>query len=587
MLHHAGRFVATVALYVALVVWLTWPLARNVSTHLPATILPCDFDLLYMGSILAHESRALAAWGKGFTDFPIFHPARGALFYGDTGFGALPYFMPVFLASGNPTLALNLLFIGCVALSAAALHEVARCWTGLWLAGLVAGVTFLTTRWVLWNFIPGAPSYSVLQYFPFVIALSAAPPRSASAALLLASLIVVQCLTDVVYVAGAVLTPLLLLSLVRLARRSTRASGGWTLAAVGVAALLLSPIYVQHVRARAALGSGASTAWTLAMIPYFDRLPSDLRGLLAPTAIPAAALVLIAVGTGVQLLSRSRSLYRRVWLNAAFWAVVGCYISLKPVVYLGRIRFALPPQQLLANLTFYSVVRVPMRLGVASLMGLALLAALAFAACTNAIEQRLRSPSTARAASGMLALATLAAMYASYDTGILNSSPHDKKALPPVYPLAEAINSDSPLMQILGRTRGPLLEVPASDRGPMQLGENARAMYRAIFHRHPVLNGYSSYAPDTFPTTIALAARLPDAAALQGLVEHTGLEYILVHLDELQGNRGSAWRLTAKERARTDLWPVVRWGGDLLFAVAQPPAAELAPAGGRDDGQAP
>jgi hypothetical protein len=162
----------------------------------------------------------------------------------------------------------------------------------------------------------------------------------------------------------------------------------------------------------------------------------------------------------------------------------------------------------------------------------------------------------------------LAVMYVSYDTGhgVLSQQP----PLPPLYPVVEAISPDSSIMQTLARTRGPLLELPVAGRLQLSPELNARAMYRAIFHRHPLINGYSSYWPKSFPASLALAERLPDRNALQGLVERTGLEYILVHMGQMPSGHEIPWRLIAKNRVRTDLWPIGRAGKDLLFAVAHP-----------------
>ena len=63
----------------------------------------------------------------------------------------MPLFAPVYLITGNPTLAGNLAWLGGVALTATALHLVVRSWSRLESAGAVAGFTYLTTRWVYWD----------------------------------------------------------------------------------------------------------------------------------------------------------------------------------------------------------------------------------------------------------------------------------------------------------------------------------------------------------------------------------------------------------------------------------------------------
>jgi len=61
--------------------------------------------------MLSHESRALAA-PSTLLDAGIYHPAPRTLFYSTLSAGLLPYFAPTFLLTGNPTLALDLAFLG-------------------------------------------------------------------------------------------------------------------------------------------------------------------------------------------------------------------------------------------------------------------------------------------------------------------------------------------------------------------------------------------------------------------------------------------------------------------------------------------
>src|SRR5262245_10643350 len=105
----------------------------------------------------------------------IYHPAPDALLYGPPAFGAVPYFGTVFASTGNPALALNLLFLGSAVLAAALVHAVVRWWTGAAAAGFVAGCTFLASRWLFWDFGPTAPQFAVVFYLPLVVDLACAP----------------------------------------------------------------------------------------------------------------------------------------------------------------------------------------------------------------------------------------------------------------------------------------------------------------------------------------------------------------------------------------------------------------------------
>lgn len=228
----------------ALVAFLTWPLVRQLNTHLPATSGACEFDPLYMGWTLAHQSRALLTAPATLSDGGIYQPTANSWLYGETSSGALPLFLPVFLVSGNPTLALNAVFLAGVALTAVALQAVVLDWTGSWLAGLVAAWTFLTTRWVLWEHLPCAPSHAMLPALPLIIALASRRVLGVRAWLGLLLLVILQCLTNLVYVAPVVLATLTVLAVVRLARapRSGAALG----AVIAAAVLALAPLYVAH-----------------------------------------------------------------------------------------------------------------------------------------------------------------------------------------------------------------------------------------------------------------------------------------------------------------------------------------------------
>jgi len=114
------------AFYLAGVAWLTWPLAGSLSSALPCPTRIFMHDIYYSTWVLAHESHALLTAPWRIADANIFHPTPSALFYGPAALGALPLFAPVFLATGNPTLAINLTFLVGLALTGAAMHVVVR-----------------------------------------------------------------------------------------------------------------------------------------------------------------------------------------------------------------------------------------------------------------------------------------------------------------------------------------------------------------------------------------------------------------------------------------------------------------------------
>jgi hypothetical protein len=579
----ARRAGAVVVLYAGIVAWLTWPLAAHLATSLPDTVIACRFDTLLSAWTLAYQSRALVTAPSTLPDANIYYPARHALFYGDPGFGALPYYLPIFLLTKNPALAINLTWLGCVVLTACALHLVVRRWTGSHLAGLVAASTFLTNRCVLWEWIPAQPYFSVLQYFPLIVFAAATPTRDARAALALLALVFVQCLTSV-YVAGAVLLPLALLALVRLLRPPTRAAGARLALVVALAGLLLVPVLAGHVLVRAENPELARQTLWRGLAQPLTHLPWGPLSFLAPTAVPLVALPLIAAGilslTTVGFRAGRLGLrsnahqaggeagLRAAWRHAGFWAATGFLISLSPRIVLWR-RFIRLPQFYLAHwLPVYEIIRTPVRLGVASLIGLCILAGLAFQECARWLPGDERRPWLRASLRGLAALLLVGTMYAQYSRGIATPRVIGRQPLPATYPVQTAIAPDSPLIRVLAAPGGPIVELPVATQGlyvwPFV---HAPAMYRSIFHQRKILNGYSGYWPAGFPERMRLASALPDPAALAELRRETGLAMVLVHTERLDDDTRARWLDLAREGQRADLRLVARDGDDLLFAV--------------------
>lgn len=503
-----ARFFGRLGLYAAVVAWLTWPLAAHLTSHLPSTA-GAPVDSLYSAWALSWESHALAH-GVSLLDANAYHPAPRALLFGPPGFGALPYFAPVFLATGNPALALNLLFLGSVALAAASVHTVAWWWTGLETAGAVAAATFLLSRWLLWAFVPNTPHFAVLWYLPLIVAGACTARLGRRAAVCLALLVVAQGLTDIVYVAPAVVLPLVLLALSGLARTRTRLRGAQLLGVLTLAVLVLLALHAPYLLlawsdpdlVRRSVWSGHP--------PPPRALPWEAFAPFSPVAIPTVALGLIALGGAVAIgrrLRRGSTALDRPWAHAALWAAMSAAVALP-----------LAPPWLLPP-----VLRVPERLAVSGLVGLALLAGLAFAE----LVRRTGPTRAGRGARAALAAGLGLSMYTQY-AGSVGQPAVYGAPLPAAYPLWEAPRGDSAVLEALRTSPGPTVELPIWRFPPVEPGYHVLAMYRSIFHRQPMLNGYASYWPAGFPELVTLMARLPEAAAVDELRRRAGLRYILL-----------------------------------------------------------
>jgi len=524
--------------YAALAVWLTWPLGQHIATHLPSTT-SLLFDTIHTAWVLSWETRSLTTAPLSLPDANIYYPSANALFYGQTAFGALPYFAPVFLATGNPTLAVNVVFLAGVALTACTLHLVVYHWTRSHLGGAIAAWTFLTTRWVLWEVVPTAPQYALLHWFPVIVLLASTPAARFPLALL--ALLVLQALVDPVYLGFAILIPLGLLAVGRIARRETRAAGVRLAGALAVTVVALLVTFATHMLVRAENPQLATqTIWTTPMAPIV--FPWGLVSCASPTAAPTVLLVLIVVGAASVMLAGNAAPTRRAWGHAAFWAAAGIVLALKP-----------------SSLPLLDMLRVPARNGVAGLLGIALLAGLAFAECTRRMAGW--GPVVPAALAATLAFAA----YVEHRQGL--ADPSFARPPLPAYGLVRVGPLSPSIAGALDRSGGPLLEIPVG-QGFSAAMLNARAMYRSIFHRHPLVNGYAGYYPAAFPSRMALAQRLPDSEALRALGETTGLEMVLVNTADLLPDDRAAWIAIADAGGRVDLRLVERDGADLLFAVA-------------------
>jgi hypothetical protein len=560
--------------YLALVVWLTWPLASSPFQLLPCTNIACVCDTPYSAWALAWVSHALVTHAP-LANANIYFPDSHALFYGQAGFGAVPYFLLPFLATGNAAFALNVTFVASVALTATALHWVVWRWTNSALAGAIAAWCLLTSHWILWGFVATAPQQAVLQYVPLIAYLAAKPRTDARTAGLLLVLVALQCLTDPVYVAPGVLAPLAVLAFVRLVRPGARRSGRRLVLLLALVPLCLAPLLSGYMWVRAHNPSLATqSVWTAP--PWFQRpAPTDLSSLFwrfeFPTTMAPPMLALLLAGSALALRHRRvghPDASRRGWAHAALWAIVGTLISLSPVTTWGfhGPRILLPQTLLAATTSLYQIVRDPSRLGVTGMMGLCLLAGLAFAEVAHALAVVVPSPRATAALRGALALGVAALLY--------RVPPVMIRRIPARYPTQPVPRLAPPLQVALAATEGPLLVLPARSRRMGNLvGSRAvvSAMYHSTRHWRPLVDGYSSYWPADYPARMALADALPSSGALRRLVCQTGVRTVLVYLQGLRRQRVAFMR--ARRTPLPGLTLVADRDATMLFRVdvALPP----------------
>jgi hypothetical protein len=559
--------------WIALVVWLTWPLASVAATHGP---IGPGTDSFYSMWALAWQVHALATAPARFFDANIYHPVATTLAYGPTGTGALVLFGPVFAASRNPILAANVLFLGGSALTAWTIGLVTSRWTRSAAAGLVAGATYLATPWVLRDWVPRCTHFAMLMWVPLIIERASRPSLRWRDALALAVMVALQAAVEIVYIAPAVLIPLALVMLARLGRRTTRRCGLRLGMALVAAALAVSPLIAAHAAVRQANPQlSRQTTWRARGTPAARPAPQALWSLFGwereaatnltappPMALPPLAFGLIACGVVRRQLRRRRDLEAppgRAWRHAAFWTATAIVLAALPfwVLLLGT-TIDLPRLWLWETLPVLRVLRVPSRLGVVGLVGLCLLAGLAFGEIAGWALRRWRGHPWSRALGAALAALVVVALFDEVRRGW--GYPPGFAARPRLsrYPVYKMWATTVPYGDILTKRGGALLEMSSAVfASPTSRPEwESVAMIRSIGHWRPLLNGYSSYWPRQYKRSLLLARRLPeDLGALATLRDETGLELILVWPKQLPARKRHAWAA------------LVRSGGNAAFAL--------------------
>jgi hypothetical protein len=553
------RVVSVLSLYIGIVAIRWWPLPLHLGDQLPY-IPQFECDRLYSTWALAWTSHALGNDPLHLADANIYFPARDALFYGPTGFGALVFFAPAYLLSGNPIVAINVTFLAGIASTAWLLHLVVHRWARSHLAGMVAASTLFANVWLTRAFVPTTPHLAVLQYWPPIIAAAASPAASFGGTLTLWALALVQSLTDVVYVAPALLGTLALLGVVRFSHRATRGAGIRLLLAVLLAAMSLLPVYRAHWRVAASNPTlSQQTVWR--QDPEGTILPSDLVSPFRPFVIPPLAVLLLGAGAiAVRRQGGPRDDdERRAWRAGLLWAAAGGLLSLGPYVEVGSLGRLPTPQALLGGLfPPLGRARVPSRFGMAGVFGLAILCGLAFATVSRTIDRRLGGGPVARGLQVLFAAAILLGMVGY--AGGLGANP-----LPRVMPAPE--RAPATIARALVSDGGPVVEVPpGTESSVTDPTPQAHAMFHSIGSWQPLLNGYSSYYPRGFVERMTLAAALPERSALDRLVGETGLRLVWVHTDRLSPEAAELWQAVAGGD-REGLRVVAHESADLLFAV--------------------
>lgn len=549
---------------------MTWPLATGLSDRLISW-----GDPVFQAWTMAWDVHAWRTDPLHVFDANVFYPYRNTLAYSDHLFGQAALVAPVLLTTKNAILADNIAVLLAYALSGFGMYLLVVDLTGNRFAGLAAGFAYA--------FAPARMSHlehlhlASAQWLPLAVlaarrALIHGSMRWAAALglfVLLQGLFGVYYFYFMVVLLGVVIGSYLVW---RPARRSVIATGQIGIACAIAAALLL-PTLLPYQRVHDDLGiertEAEVSAWRAIPGDYLavstrNRLYGDSLGQrygvhLERHLFPGLILIALAL---LGLFNRRLTWER--WMLAAI-ALVSIVLSFGLYVEISGARIPLPYRALYDLVPGFRAIRVPARLGLLALVGMAGLAGLGADLLMRGLISR-RPPGSARLLAPALAMSVLlAGMFAEYTTRIPLPDP-----LPAT--LAQAQRPDYAWMSA---HPAPAIEFPMGD-GPVA---SAWPNFWSTLHWNQVVNGYSGLTPPVYIVFRDLMRSFPSADTVR-LLQGMGVRTVVYHSDPAVPPRSDPF-----------LQGVVRFGElrqvvpgpDYVFELAPDPwmwdLAEALPAG--------
>jgi hypothetical protein len=535
--HNAGRFsgaveaLVVVFLYAAAVPWVLrpWFLASDL---LPAWEGPyatmTHADLFLNIWILGWVAHAALVDPAMIFAGNIFHPAPGAILGSENMLAHVPWTAPVLALGGSALLMFKTYLLESFALSGLGMFLYVRYHTKNLAAAFFAGAAYTFT--VFRTDTLAQPQYLGTAFLPLAllsIDLWLASGRWRWAAALGLSLAAQAYACVYIGFFTLILTPIYALTrLLEIGRPRWRDILGLSVGG-GVALLLLLPLAIPYLEARALgvipvvdpaivrVGSWTLSRYaTMAFLQWVGFLPFAL----------AVYGLLLRLAPASDTIGRFRA--PLPFRALAVFVVVGLWLGLGPVIGLpggweipglyGAFELVIPG---------FSSMRVPIRFATVVAAGLSALAGFAVAE----IFQTWRPSRQLIAGMGLAVFCVIGAAREPRATMVAGMGPETGAA----YRLLAAQPDDRALLELPGPTR-LIGDLGANLR-------NSRYMMNSTRHWRPLLNGYTAYPPPAAAAFYPAILDLPDPAALQRLVDLTGVGWILLHRSELSPKEAPRW----------------------------------------------
>ena len=521
-----NRRLAQLALFFALATLHTWPLATD-----PAHLSRLDNDDTAFNTwVIAWVAHQLPRDPMHLFDAPIFYPEHDTLAYSEHMIVQSVLGAPLQWSGVSPVLVFNLLIWVGMALSGFAMCVVLERWTGSAAAGIVAGCLYafnahLLTRFahlqaMHMEFLPGA-----LYAFDRLLQRPAARVAAAFGGLFVLQAL---CSNYTMVLAATALLAALIVRPEPWRRDSARLWLTLGVTAV-VAALVLVPFLLPYERIRteqhlsrsidevqfysATWRDYLTTAGRLHLKLWAASFFGDRTSLF-----PGIGGLLLAAGAIASGLAWRDT---RARMAIAF-GVLGFALSFGP---------ALPGYSWLhEHIPLLQGIRAAARWGYLLLIAVAILSGFAVAELRRRCGDRWWWPALAF---GLVGLVTIEAMRA---------------------PLALVRFDGIPAVEarLAREDVRAIVVLPLYSRG--QLQRNARYLLDQTRHWRPMINGYSSFVPNSFHERAARLQAFPDVASVREL-RSIGISHVVVERNALVQNLGrpEAEALLARLRVHPDL----------------------------------
>jgi hypothetical protein len=502
---------------VALAILMTWPLATGLG-HLGRTAAT-DADGQFSIWNIAWVARTLVADPLHLFDANIFYPHRTTLAYSEANLlpGALG--IPVYWASGNPWLTLNVVLLAAFSSAFVGAYLLLRYLTGDRRAAAAGAIVYAFCPYTMSHlshiqllFTGGIPLSLLMLH-------RVADAPSVRRGVILGVALAAQALSCAYYGIFAGLMVGYATLVLAATRRLWRSAAYWTAIAAGAitSLALVVPIFIPFLRVQKETGFartvGDTAKWAASPHDYLVSA-THAHGWLLEIArrigpwgevlfpglfaigLGLAGLVLVVFVRGREPRDRETAVLYGTLAVLAFWASFG------PGAGLYRVLYYLPT---------FSFLRAPSRLGLVVVLCLVVFAAIA-----------LRRGFGALTPGGRRLAGAIAVVLAIADVAVF-----------PLKGWATAPDLPSPYAQLARSPKGPLAEFPFyGDRGAFPL--HTQYMLFSTSHWMPMVNGYSDVIPADFREAAPVLDGFPSNDAFAMLARRR-VRYIAIHWDMYAG----------------------------------------------------